>query len=124
MCAFAAGLLVAGFLLRPVYGCWKRGATPTWALYSTGISCLIFAGLYTLVDVWRLRRWAAPLIPVGTNPLLAYLLADLTYPVLLVLGIDLSASGASGIIRNACLALGLFLLTSWLTAKKLLRVRI
>ena len=42
---------LAGFLLRPVYGCWKRGATPTWALYSTGISCLIFAGLYTLVDV-------------------------------------------------------------------------
>ena len=127
MCGFAAGLLVAGFLLRPVYGCWKRAATPTWALYSTGISCLIFAGLYALVDVWqprRPRRWAAPLIPVGTNPLLAYLLADLTYPVLIVLDVDMSASGASGIVRTACLALGLFLLTSWLTAKKLLRVRI
>ena len=82
------------------------------------------AGLYTLVDARRLRRWAAPLIPVGTNPLLAYLLADLTYPVLLVLGIDMSALGARGIIRHACLALGLFLFTSWLTAKKLLRVRI
>ena len=38
MLMFAGGLFFAGFLLRPLYGCWKGAETPTWALYHTGIS--------------------------------------------------------------------------------------
>jgi len=124
MLVFAGGLFFAGFLLRPLYGCWKGAETPTWAIYSTAISCLIFAGLYAIVDVWKVQWWAAPLIPAGSNPLLAYMLADLAYPLVMVMGISMSASGAVGILRTLCFALGLILLTSWLTAKEVLRLRV
>lgn len=74
MVAFGAGLVLAGQLIRPVHGISKIGATESFALVTAGISCLLFAVFFSLIEVSGSRRWAALLIPAGANPLLAYLL--------------------------------------------------
>lgn len=81
------GLLAAGLLVRPVHGISKIAGTDAFALVTTGLSCLIFLGMYLLVDVAGLRRYARWLEPAGTNPLLAYLLPGLIGPALGLLGI-------------------------------------
>ncbi len=75
---YAAVLLGAGWLLSPL-GVSKLGATPSWCLYCSGISVLLFLALYWLADVRHITRWAAILKPAGSNTLLTYLLPDLFY---------------------------------------------
>jgi len=73
-----AGILltVAGLLLAPYLPLNKRILTPTFALFSGGISLLTFALCYLVVDVWRVRRWASPLLVFGTNAVLAFTLSS------------------------------------------------
>lgn len=71
-----AGLagLGAGYLLNQTGYCpsIKRIWTPSWAIFSTGWCCLILATLYLVVDVFRLRWLAFPLVVVGMNSILIY----------------------------------------------------
>lgn len=76
--AFAAALLLTGWLLAPL-GIAKLRATPTWGLYSAGAATLAFLVLYWICDVRKHVRWAAPVKPAGSNTLLTYLLPDLFY---------------------------------------------
>lgn len=55
----------------------KKIWTPAWVLYSGGAACLILAGFYLVMDIWRLRRWALFLTVVGMNSIAAYLIAHL-----------------------------------------------
>lgn len=55
----------------------KKIWTPSWVLYSGGAACLILAGFYLVMDVWKLRRWALFLTVVGMNSIAAYLIAHL-----------------------------------------------
>lgn len=106
---FAAGLFVAGFLLRPLYGINKNLATPTWCLYSTAICCVLFVLIYWLVDVKQIIKPVNFVHPAGTNALLAYILPDIFYSLLAILGIKILNqylnSGLLGIIRSALFAL-------------------
>lgn len=112
---FALGLFAAGFLLRPLYGLSKMYVTPAWSLYSTGYCCLVFAGLYWITDVWRLRRWAGFALPAGRNPLPPYFLSFMFHPLIIVLGVDWANdylnAGLVGIARTALVTvfIGVFL---------------
>jgi predicted acyltransferase len=77
MTLFGAGLLLAGFLLRPLHGFSKIHGTESYCLATSGICCLLFLLFYVLMDVLRFRNWAVFLRPVGTNPLVAYILPAL-----------------------------------------------
>lgn len=55
----------------------KKIWTPSWGLYSGGAACLILAGFYLVMDIWKLRRWALFLTVVGMNSIAAYLIAHL-----------------------------------------------
>jgi hypothetical protein len=70
---------LAGYFLRPVIGLSKIYATPTWALYSIGWSCLVFAAVHWLVEIKGVKDWAGFLKPAGTNPLLTYILPFMYY---------------------------------------------
>jgi heparan-alpha-glucosaminide N-acetyltransferase len=122
---FAGGLFVVGFLLRPLYGISKNGATPTWCLYSAGLSCLIYVVLYWLVDLKGAKTWAFFLKPAGANPLLAFILPDTVYSLLAVAGITYHRThwnvGATGVVRSLVFALAIVVLTSLLGR---LRVRL
>ena len=69
-------LTLAGLLLTPYLPLNKRIYTTTFALFSGGISLLTFAACYLVVDVWRFRRWASPLLIFGTNAILAFALSS------------------------------------------------
>jgi len=82
MLFFGAGLFVSGLLLRPLHGISKIRATESYALVSAGICCLLFLAFYLVMDVFKIRRWAGFLQPIGRNPLLAYILPEIVDAVL------------------------------------------
>lgn len=50
----------------------KRIWTPSWVLFSGGWCFLLLAGFYAVTDLGGWRRWAFPLIVIGTNSIAAY----------------------------------------------------
>ncbi len=74
---FGLGLYLTGTLLRPLHGINKIAATDSYTLVTGSICCLSFLLVYWLMDMNHLRRWATPLIPIGQNALLAYILPSI-----------------------------------------------
>ena len=71
---FAAGLLLAGFVTDTFEGINKIAATPTWCLWSAGLTTLVWVVLYLLLDVAGFGAWSAPIRAAGANALVAYFL--------------------------------------------------
>jgi heparan-alpha-glucosaminide N-acetyltransferase len=115
--AMAFVLSIAGYLLRPLYGISKNSATPAWSLYSAAICCLLFMTLYWLADLRGHGRLFGFSEPAGTNPLLAYILPDIFYCVLALVGLssywELAGDGAAGVARSLIFAL----VVVWVTGK-------
>jgi predicted acyltransferase len=80
--AFALILVAAAFLARPYYKISKIFATPSWALYSAAICCVIFTFLYWLIDLKHVGRWTAFFKPAASNPLLTYIIPFILYAIL------------------------------------------
>jgi hypothetical protein len=117
---YAALLLGAGWLLLP-FGVSKNAATPSWCLFCSGISVLLFLGLYWVADVRRVTGWAAILKPAGSNTLLTYLLPDLFYFGVSFFAFTLPwSSGWAGVVRSVVFTFGILGLSGLLTR---LRVR-
>lgn len=53
----------------------KRIWTPSFALYSGGICMLWLLILHWICDVWKLTLWAFPLIVIGSNSILIYVMS-------------------------------------------------
>ena len=70
----AAGLLLHFGGICPVV---KRIWTPAWTLFSGGLCFLFLAAFYWATEVKLWRRWAFPLVVIGTNSIAAYLIAHL-----------------------------------------------
>lgn len=51
----------------------KNRWTSSFALYAGGWSLLLLALFYLVIDVWRLRAWAFPLVVIGANSIFAYM---------------------------------------------------
>lgn len=62
--------LVLGATLCPLV---KRIWTPSWAIYSGGVSLWVVAAFYWAIDVRGWRSWAWPLVVVGMNSIAIYL---------------------------------------------------
>lgn len=121
MLLFAGGMLAAGALTRPIWGAQKQQSTPSWGLFSIGISCAVYALVYWLVDVRKFKGWGALFRPVGKNPLLPYFLHYMFHPLLMVLGLhwinNSLHSGWPGVIRTLCVTVLLILFSNWLTTR-------
>jgi heparan-alpha-glucosaminide N-acetyltransferase len=78
LAALGCGGIVAG-LVWEANGCAlvKRIWTPSWALFATGICCLILAALYGIIDVAGWRRWSYVLVVVGMNSIAIYMMGQL-----------------------------------------------
>lgn len=74
----AAGLilLLVGWLLHPLLPINKRIWTSTFALFSSGVSLVVFSFCYAIVDLERWRRWAVPALVFGTNAIFAFALSS------------------------------------------------
>jgi len=84
---FGLGLYLAGTLLRPLHGINKIAATDSYTLVTGGLCCLAFLLVYCLMDLGHLQRWARPLVPIGQNALLAYILPGILANFFTVLGL-------------------------------------
>jgi predicted acyltransferase len=72
---FAAGALgmVAGLVWNWVFPINKNLWTSSYVLFTAGMACVAIATLAWLIEVRGRRRWAAPLITYGLNPLVAFI---------------------------------------------------
>ena len=77
-------LMALGLVLSPLLPLNKRILTPTFALYSTGIALIVFAVIYFAVDVRGLRRGLTPLLVLGTNAILAFVLSSVLTTLLAI----------------------------------------
>jgi predicted acyltransferase len=70
-------LVAGGLLLNPVQLIIKHVWTTSFTLFSSGLCFLLLALFYLVVDYWKYQRWAMFFIVVGSNSILAYMIADL-----------------------------------------------
>lgn len=70
----AAGVLLHYSGICPVV---KRIWTPSWTLFSGGACFLLLAAFCWPIETKGYRRWAFPLVVIGTNSIAAYLIAHL-----------------------------------------------
>jgi len=71
------GLAALGWLWDLQFPVIKKLWTSSFVLVACGYSSLFLAGFYLIVDVWGLRRWAAPFVWIGMNPITIYMLDNL-----------------------------------------------
>jgi predicted acyltransferase len=72
------GLVILGAVLQvagiiPIV---KRIWTPSWTIFSGGICFLFLALFYGVIDLAGLKKWSFPLMVIGMNSIVAYVLAD------------------------------------------------
>ena len=119
---FAILAFALGWLSIPL-GISKIRATPTWTLWDIAAAVLSFTVLYWICDQWRKTRWADLVYPAGANTLTTYLLPDLWYFVLGVMGITwLEAHfhvGWPGVIKSVLFTLLMLGIASLLTRARL-----
>lgn len=80
--------IMAGFFLRKWIIISKIQATPSWGLICIGISMILFASLYYIVDIRGKSGWADFIRPAGENSLTTYLAPDILYHLVWMSGIN------------------------------------
>ena len=119
MVYFSVCLFLVGFFLRPVQGISKIQGTATWSLYSASIDVALFAFLYWLVDIKKVRRWAGFVGPAARNPLLAYILPYIIYYSNVWLGFlnlpEYFQEGAVGVVYAMVFSVVMLVLTAVLS---------
>lgn len=71
--------ILGAFVLRNWFIISKIIGTPSWAMLCNGISILLFALLFYLIDIKKWKRWGTPFLPAGQNSLTTYLAPDILY---------------------------------------------
>lgn len=122
--AWVPVLIGAGFILRPIGGIAKLGVTPSWILICTGISvgCLVVLGY--VVDLKGQQNWYRLIKPAGTITLTCYLLPDIHFAILKLLGPsaqlpDVLRTGMMGVVKSLIFAFLIVLLTGVLERRKI-----
>jgi predicted acyltransferase len=69
-------LIFMGCSLHPLLPINKKLWTSTFALFSGGVSLVIFSILYWVLDIERWRWWAFPALVFGTNAIFAFVLSS------------------------------------------------
>jgi len=77
LAGMGAALLAVGLAWAVPFPVIKKLWTSSFVLVTGGISALALAGFYLVIDVWRIRAWAAPFVWVGANALTVYLLSNI-----------------------------------------------
>jgi hypothetical protein len=74
--------IIAGFIFRNWFIISKIQSTPSWGLICNGISMILFALLFWLIDVKKHVKWGQFLRPAGANSLTVYLVPDMFYYII------------------------------------------
>ena len=74
--------VLAGFIFRNWFIISKIQSTPSWGLICNGISIILFALLFWLIDIKKHIKWGLFLTPAGANSLTVYLVPDMFYYII------------------------------------------
>lgn len=124
LAAMVPVLIGAGFLVRPWGGIAKLGVTPSWILICTGISIGCVAILGYVVDLKGNGDWYRLILPAGTITLTCYLLPDIHFAIIKLLGSkaqlpEAIRSGWIGVGKSFIFAFLIVLLTGVLEKKRI-----
>ncbi len=72
----ALAALALGLAVSPWFPLIKRIWTPSFAIYAGGWSALMLLAFYWSIEVMGWKRWAFPLVVVGSNSIAAYVLGN------------------------------------------------
>lgn len=109
LCGFGAALIMLGLLLAPGYPIIKAVWTVPFDLTAAGISMLLLALFYLIIDVSGYRRWAFFFTVIGINSIGIYMAARfLAYPLFI------SASDYAGHPAYAISLIIAVIATEWL----------
>ena len=72
--AAGVGLIVLSLCISPFYPVIKKCWTTTYNMFSGGISFLLLALFYLIIDVWAYKKWTLFFRVIGTNSLFIYLI--------------------------------------------------
>ncbi|GAB3950248.1 lpg1661 family Dot/Icm T4SS effector [Spirosoma harenae] len=114
--------LIAGFLARNFFIISKIQATPTWIFLCCGIACIVYAGLYWLVDLNEKGSWFDLIKPAGTSTLTCYLIPYAYYSLADLSGISLPESlktGGVGLVKSLLFAFLIISITAVLGKLKI-----
>lgn len=89
--------IIAGFVLRNWFIISKIQATPSWGLICIGITMIVFALVYWIIDIRKKTRWSSFLKPAGENSLTTYLAPDILYYLIWSTGVPVLFYKQSGI---------------------------
>jgi heparan-alpha-glucosaminide N-acetyltransferase len=81
--------IIIGFIFRNWFIISKIQATPSWALICNGITIILFALLFWIIDIKKKIKWALFLKPAGENSLTVYLVPDMFYYIIWGLGLPM-----------------------------------
>jgi predicted acyltransferase len=72
--AIGTGLILLSLCISPFYPIVKKCWTSTYNMFSGGISFLLIAIFYLIIDVWGYKKWTLFFRIIGTNSIFIYLL--------------------------------------------------
>jgi predicted acyltransferase len=95
------GLTVAGHVLGGYYPIIKKAWTATFDIYAAGLSLILLALFYLVIDVFGLRKWSFAFQVVGLNSITIYLgtqMIDFDYTSKFLFGGLARLAGPSGLL--------------------------
>ena len=73
LAAGGVGLTIVGYVLGGFYPIVKKAWTATFDIYAAGLSLILLALFYLIIDVFGLRKWSFALRVIGLNSITIYL---------------------------------------------------
>ena len=73
MVLVAAGLIIVSLLWDLVFPINKKLWSSSFVCFAGGISLLLFAIFYLVIDVWNYKKWTTFFVVIGMNPITIYL---------------------------------------------------
>ncbi|MFA6449821.1 MAG: DUF5009 domain-containing protein [bacterium] len=117
LAASGAGCLIAGLVASMWFPIIKHIWSSSFILFAAGLSFLLLAAFYGVIDVVGMRKWAFFFIVIGTNAIFVYCFAELVNPIVgrFVAGIaeKYSIAVAAPIALSAFASLWLLLYVMW-----------
>ena len=89
MVAAGAGLILAGLAWNLVFPINKNLWTSSFVCFVGGLSVLLFALFYLVIDIWKVEKWSRFFVVIGMNSITIYLapkVIDFNKPVQFLLG--------------------------------------
>ena len=109
-------MLIGGWAWHPFFPVIKKIWSSSFVLVAGGWSAILLGVFYWVVDECGFRRWTAPFIWVGSNPILLYLLAG--FGAFSTVSVRLGGAG------QAWVSFGLMLSLAWWLHRKKIFVKV